>query len=240
MYSLISFADGPFQRRAVSFTAQAASLEVFDRIEVCRKEDLPRSFLKRHGTYLGGRGFGYWIWKPVVIARALAQIRHGDLLVYVDAGFTLSPSGRDRMLEYFSICHDSADKMLSFMNVYTEEMWTKADLAVRLGVHDCPGVMATAQLASGFLIMGKTSSNRDLLNEWAELAIEDDYHFSDDSPSRTRNHHRFQEHRHDQSIASLLRKIRGTAITHYEVQSYSGSVRDMRERVPAWATRLRR
>jgi hypothetical protein len=239
MYSLISFADGPFQPRAARFAAEAASLEVFDRIDVFRKEDLPQGFLSQHGSFLRGRGFGYWIWKPVVIAETLARRGPDDVVVYLDVGFTLTPSGRDRMLEYLSICRDSVDKMLSFMSVYTEEMWTKADLAVRLGVHDCPGIMATSQLAAGFLVLGNTASNRDLVNTWAELAVEDVYHFSDDSPSHAPNHHRFQEHRHDASISSLLRKVRGTSITHYEVQSYEAAIPAMRERVPAWAARLR-
>jgi hypothetical protein len=239
MYSLVSFADGPFRPRAARFAAQAASLEVFDRIDVLEKKDLPQRFLDQHGSFLHGRGFGYWIWKPVVIAEGLARLKPNDLMVYLDVGFTMDPRGRDRMLDYFRICRDSTDQMLSFMNVYTEEMWTKADLAVRLGVHGCPGVMSTSQLTSGFLVLGNTPSNRDLVNAWAEVAVEDGYRFSDDSPSRTENHHRFQEHRHDQSISSLLRKIRGTAITHYEVQSYADAISAMRKRVPAWATRLR-
>jgi hypothetical protein len=239
MYALVSFADGPFNLRAERFVEEAASLEIFDRIEVFGKKDLPQPFLDRHESFLHGRGFGYWIWKPVIIAQSLAQLKSDDLLVYLDAGSTLNPSGRDRMLEYFNICRDSRDQMLSFMNVYTEQMWTKADLAVRLRVHGCPSIMATSQLSSGFVVLGKTHSNRDLVNTWAELAVEEGYHFSDDSPSRTQNHSRFQEHRHDQSISSLLRKIRGTAITHYEVQSYEAALPAMREYAPVWAARLR-
>jgi hypothetical protein len=239
MYFLVSFADGAFRPRAARFRAEAASLDLFDRIDVLRKEDLPCRFLNQHGSFLHGRGFGYWIWKPVVIAEALAQTGPDDVVVYLDVGFTLNPSGRDRMLEYFSICRDSGDKMLSFMNVYVEGMWTKTDLAIRLGVHNCPAIMATSQLSAGFIILGNTFSNRSLVDAWAEIAVENGYHFSDDSPSHSLNHPGFQEHRHDQSISSLLRKLRGTSVTHYEVQSYEAAIPAMRERVPAWATRLR-
>lgn len=240
MISLVSFADGPFRPRAAKFAAQAARLELFDRIHVYERKDLPQPFLDRHGSFLKGRGLGYWIWKPVVIAESLAHLPPDDLIVYLDVGFTLNLKGRHRMLDYFNICRDSPHRMLSFMNVHTEEMWTKADLAVRLGVHTSPAIMSTSQLTAGFLILGNTPSNRDLIDAWAALAVEDSYRFSDDSPSLTPNHRTFQEHRHDQSISSLLRKIRGTAMTHYEVQSYEAAVPAMRKRVPAWATRLRK
>jgi hypothetical protein len=52
-----------------------------------------------------------------------------------------------------------------------------------------------------FLICDKT---RDFVNKWYEIAC--DYHNIDDSPSINKNLHCFREHRHDQSIFSLLTK----------------------------------
>lgn len=238
MRLLVSFADGPHKPRAEPFRAQAQALGAFDRIEVFDTGRLPRAFVERHRGFLHGRGFGYFIWKPVVIAEALSGCQEGDLVTYLDAGFTLNPGGRSRMEEYFEICRSHEHRMLSFQNVHTENMWTKADLAVRLGVLHRPEIMATSQLTAGFVVVENTRSNRDLIHEWAALAVEDGYHLSDDSPSVEPNHPGFQEHRHDQSISSLLRKLRGTAITHYEVQSYAGAIPAMQARVPAWATRL--
>jgi hypothetical protein len=239
MYLLASFADGPFIGRGDIFAHQVRELDVFDSVEVSNKKSLPVSFLNKHESFLIGRGFGYYIWKPVIIGAALSRLSLGDVLVYLDAGFTLNPLGRSRMLEYISICLDSAEKMLSFTNIYPEYMYTKADLASRLNVEKRSDIMATSQLSSGFIILAKTESNEDLIKMWADIAIEEQYHFSDDSPSKLSNHPLFREHRHDQSISSLLRKLRGTAVTYYEVQSYESELAEMRRRVPAWATRLR-
>lgn len=203
---------------------------------------LPENFKEKHIGYMQShaRGFGYWIWKPLVIAEALAQAAIDDIVIYLDAGFTLNPAGKNRFIEYIGIALDSPYKMLSFQNVNTECRWTKMDLAKRLGVDGSPRVMHTSQLSSGFIVLGKTASNAELLQDWQQLAVESDYRYSDDSNSVVANHPEFFEHRHDQSISSLLRKIRGTEITHYEVQPYSNFFEAYQRTLPAWATRLRR
>lgn len=196
-------------------------------------ERLPGDFLERHRDILRARGFGYWIWKPVIIADVLSRCAEGDLVTYLDAGFTLNVGGRPRMKEYFDICRAHPDRMLSFQNIHTEAMWTKADVAARLGVLHRPEIMATSQLIGGFVVMENTKSNSSLIREWAALTVEDNYRLADDSPSVIPNHPLFREHRHDQSIFSLLRKLRGTAVTSFE-QPYDF----IREHLPAWPDRL--
>ena len=117
------------------------------------------------------------------LKEALKELGPNDLLVYLDAGCTLNPHGVARLREYFDICRDSPDKMLSFMNPHTEATWTKADLAVRLGAEKRADIMMTGQLSSGFIVLANTPSNREVIDTWTALAVESDYRFSDDSPS---------------------------------------------------------
>jgi hypothetical protein len=238
---LCAFADGPYVARKNQFLAEAVSLNIFDKIMFFDHSTLSSTFLEQNNHFMHSqrRGFGYWIWKPHVIELALEAASPEDVIIYLDAGFTLNAGGRHRFLEYIDITLDSSDKMLSFQNTHTEYRWTKADLAKRLGVLERPCIMSTSQLSSGFILLGKTTSNCDLIREWKKIAVEGNYHYSDDTPSKTRNHSEFIGHRHDQSISSLLRKIRGTAITHYEVQSYARHFDSLKPQLPAWATRLR-
>jgi hypothetical protein len=238
---LCAFADGQYASRKNQFLAEAERLNVFDNVLFFDHSMLSNGFRELHNHFMHShrRGFGYWIWKPHVIEMALETASPGDVIVYLDAGFTLNTGGRNRFLEYIDITLDSPDKMLSFQNTHTEHRWTKADLAKRLGVLERPSIMSTSQLSSGFILLGNTGSNGDLVREWKEIAVENNYHYSDDTPSETGNHVEFKEHRHDQSISSLLRKVRGTAITHYEVQSYARYFDSLKSQLPAWATRLR-
>lgn len=213
---------------------------LFDEASVIEPAELPRDFLGRHREYLerNSRGFGYFIWKPVVVREALKDLGPSDMLVYCDVGSTFNADGIPRFLEYLEIARQSPWGMLAFANTHTENKWTKADLAVRLNVAGNAEVMATTQLASGLIFLKNDSSNRDLVSEWAEIAVEDDYHYSDESPStRAPEHPRFEEHRHDQSILSLLAKLRGTSITHYEVQSYEWAWQRYAATLPVLATR---
>jgi len=238
---LVSFADGAFAARRAGFLQEAREMDVFDDVQVFNGSQLPTAFLHQHGDFLRdqARGFGYWIWKPRIIAAALQESAADDLVVYLDVGFTLNRDGRARLLEYLDIALDSPYRMLSFQTVHTEHMWTKADLAQHLGVANSPSVMHASQLTSGFLIVGKTVENVELIEHWQAVAVAGDYRYSDDSPSVLPNHGEFREHRHDQSISSLLRKLRGTTITHYEVQLYDRYFTALQPTLPAWATRRR-
>ncbi len=185
------------------------------------------------------RGYGYWIWKPLIVLDALLASAPEDLVVYSDIGFTIQAEGRRRMQEYLDIARISPFGMLSFDNTHVEYQWTKRDLALRLSVDDDPTVMATSQIAAGFFIARPTASNIELMREWSEVAVEENYRFSDDSPSIAQNDPRFVEHRHDASIGSLLRKRRGTTLTHYDVQPYDHAFEWRKPNLPMLATRLR-
>lgn len=239
---LVSFADGHFARRKQSFRNLAYESGFFDSVSVYDFDSLPETFRTAHGEYMKSnrRGFGFWIWKPIVILEALLGAENCDCVVYLDAGFTINPNGLERFQEYLDIARESRYKMLSFQNTHTEAHWTKQDCAQRLGVESSSRHMKTSQLGSGFLILQNTKSNLDLLREWSSVATERNYHYSNDAPSDLVNHSKFQEHRHDQSISSLLRKLRGTEITHYEVQAYKGSFEAISNQLPAWATRKKR
>lgn len=238
---LVSFADGTFAGRRTQFEKEAEALSVFDDMFIYDSGTLPASFRAKHLDFMQSqpRGFGYWIWKPLIIHETLVMSSTDDVVVYLDIGFTLNAAGRDRFMDYVEIATESRHKMLSFQNVHTEYKWTKMDLAKRLRIEKSFPVMHTSQLTSGFIVLGKTASNIELLQEWQQVAVESDYRYSDDSRSTVENHPEFIEHRHDQSISSLLRKIRGTETTYYEVQAYSNYFARNKNKLPAWATRLR-
>ena len=238
---LVSFADGAFSNRKNVFQKMAQDSPLFHSERVYTLDKLPSSFLTAHADYMlkTARGFGYWIWKPVIILEQLQEANEDDCIVYMDAGYSINNDGKHRFREYLEMTRESEHKMLSFSNIFTEAHWTKQDCASAVGISSKSSYMKTSQLGSGLIFLQKTSSNIELVNEWARIAIQDNYHFSDDSPSEQVNHPNFREHRHDQSISSLLRKSRGTEITHYEVQAYQGRFEELKDHLPAWATRLR-
>jgi hypothetical protein len=142
---------------------------------------LASPFRKQHNNIMHSqrRGFGYWIWKPHVIEMALETASPADVAIYLDAELILNTRVRNRLLEYIDTTLDSPGKMLSFQNIHTKHRWTRADLAKRLGVLEKPRIMSTSQLSSGFILLGNTGSNGDLVRERKKVALEKNYHYSD-------------------------------------------------------------
>lgn len=238
---LVSFADGKFTKRKDQFYNEARQSDFFSDVDIYSFASLPHDFRAKHGAFMHEtpRGFGYWIWKPIVILEALKRAEPGECVVYLDAGSTLNPNGGRRFQEYLEIAQSHPSGMLSFVHANTESHWTKADLFTRLGLSLASVEAKTSQYGAGFLVLLNTAKNREFLEEWADIATSEGYHFSDDTPSRAENHPDFKEHRHDQSIASLLHKLNGSAVTYYESDHFSGPTLDLNPSVPAWATRRR-
>jgi len=235
---LVSFADGAFMDRGSEFAEEAAATNFFDSITVFKLADLSNDFLEPHKDFMmaNRRGFGYWIWKPQVVLQLAEKSAPEDIIVYMDAGFELNSNAALRFKDYIDLVMAHSSKMLSFSNTHTEYIWSKRDLASRLEIDFESSLLKTTQLAAGFFLMQNTQENLELIKTWRNIAVEGNYHFSDDSPSKVNEHSLFREHRHDASIFSLLRKLRGTEITHYEVQTYP-HFNALKSQLPAWASR---
>ncbi|MAM63682.1 hypothetical protein [Maritimibacter sp. UBA3975] len=237
---LVSFADGLFAPRGASFLKSAAAFGGFESATLCSAADLDPDFVRRHAAMLKPdvRGYGYWIWKPQVTLQALERVADGDVVLYADAGCEFHSPGRARFAEYVSLCQDNPLGVLGFEQVFIESHWTKMDLALRLGIGAGHSHMKTGQLMGGKYLMRNSRKTRAFLREMIAIASEQNYHFIDDTPSVAANHPKFREHRHDQSIFSLLAKQRGAAITFGEgdlprVRAF----KHLHDNIPIWTMR---
>jgi len=84
-----------------------------------------------------------------------------------------------------------------------EITWCKKDLLEKFGM-DNEKYLNTEQLQSGIILLCICPETRRLIKDWYNISC--DYHNIDDSPSISKNYDCFREHRHDQSIYSLLAK----------------------------------
>lgn len=186
-------------------TDQARSLDVFDEIIAYDDNYLKNDneFWDKHGNFIENnkRGYGYWLWKPYVIKKTMEKLADGNVLMYLDCGCEIDINKKDKILEYFElvkkyniICTDTG---------YVEKDWNKMDLVLKLEMLD-EKHMSSNQYQAGAQLIYINDITRKLVNEWYNIASE--YHNIDDSPSVAKNCDSFKEHRHDQSIFSLLLK----------------------------------
>jgi hypothetical protein len=198
-------------------------MEQYTDIVGATEKDLAPAFRKRFNEYLRPehRGYGYYAWKPQIALQVLEGLSHGDVLHWIDAGCHLNPRGRWRLREYFEMARDAPSGIHGFLclppngSLYydgrqfpnqAEYMWTKGDLLDKLKVRDSPEITATQQIGATTFFVRKCDTAMDFISEWIKT-FEDDFSMIDDRPSVSPNKEGFIEHRHDQSIYSILGKL---------------------------------
>ena len=184
---------------------QAKEFRTFNEITLFTLEDLKndQDFWSKHCEFITQntrRGYGYWVWKPYIIKKSMEKMNDGEILLYLDCGCEVDPLRNSEMLQCIDIV--KRDKLLGTL-ASVERDWTKMDLIEKLG----PEYLDTPQHAAGVILFLVCEETKNFVNEWYELCC--DYHNIDDSPSVLKNLECFQEHRHDQSIFSLLSKKYG-------------------------------
>jgi len=185
---------------------QVSSLNIFSETFLYTAEDLKRDqyFWSKHGDFINNnrRGYGYWVWKPYIIKETMKKMSDGDILLYLDCGCEVDVVEKADLLECIQLVKN--DKLVGIFTLL-EKDWNKMDLILKLDANK-DIYLNTRQHAAGANLWLVCNETRHLLNEWYDLAC--DYHNIDDTPSISPNLEDFRQHRHDQSIFSLLTKKR--------------------------------
>ena len=184
--------------------AQAEACGVFDQCQLFLAKDLQADseFWAQHGAFImqNKRGYGYWLWKPYLIKKMMAQMQNGDKLIYLDAGCEIDLQKKESLIKHLAYVEED---MLIASRTCIEREFCKIDLILKLEMLDV-NYLETFQRQGGAVIYLVCEKTRDFINKWYDLCC--DYHLLDDSPSYNHNLTGFQEHRHDQAIFSLLTK----------------------------------
>lgn len=208
----ITFGAGDinFVEAAQRLEKQVRSLNLYDEITVFTCEnsnnvnDLQNDpiFWNKHKDFIkkNKRGYGYWIWKSYIIKKTLEKIPEGDILLYLDAGCEVDIRKKHIMKQFFDYINDNL--IITSPN-WPEYMWNKMDLIEHLQMNNKKH-LDSWQHQGGVIMFLKCSKTMKLVNEWYNTACK--YNLLDDTPSKIPNLPGFVEHRHDQSIFSLLVK----------------------------------
>ena len=198
------------------FYNQALEMNIFEDIFLYEELTLGKDFKTRFKDKLNYnvRGFGYWCWKPYIILESLKRIDNGDILVYADAGCHLKKEYIDKMKNYI----EDAEKydIVAFELKMPDKFFAKSDLFDYFNVLNNKEITDTNIRCATSLIIKKTDKTIRFVNEWLKVFY-DNFNLADDTPSTIKNLDGFVEHRHDQSIFSILSKLyNAKAITNFE------------------------
>lgn len=197
----INFSDANFSKLRRLNTTTAKWFGGVDEVREFSPRDIDPDFYNANKAILKQkRGSGYWLWKPYFIKRTLESCELGDYIFYCDSG-AIYINTIDHLIS--TMCLHNDDLML-FESPLIERQWTNEYLINSFGMQDSKEINEN-QLIGGYILLKKTENTVAFINEFLELCQKEDFI----TDVMTEDKDEAINHRHDQSILSLLAKKRG-------------------------------
>lgn len=207
---LISYGNDHYASQKKFFRETAEASRFFDTLVMYGPEEIAIDFRAKFQLLLNQqKGGGYWVWKPYILKKCLANLAEDDLLIYCDTGCMINLNGKERFAAYIELLMESKFGSIAFELPHAEIEYTKQEVFDYY--HSSPAIVNSNQLMATVILLRKCKHATQLLDEWYQVLFQQPLLFTDDLV-RSRQHPRYLTHRHDQSIFSVIRKTYGTEI----------------------------
>ena len=206
MIIAVNYVDKKFQR-AQKLNSRTARQWGADKVIEYGPEDIDETFRQRNKEILDTpRGGGYYLWKPYFYRRAYEELGEGDYLIYIDSGAVYV-----NKIQYLIDCMEREKVSLMIFSLEQERLEkcnTKRDAFVLTGC-DEPKYTDTPQSIGGYFVCKRAPEVEAYLDE--VLWYAQDIRIISDKPNEMGlpNYKEFADHRHDQSVISLMSKKYG-------------------------------
>ncbi len=195
----INYSDDNFKTQQEFALKMAKKKGCFDYTQGFGPSDIDVIFLENNKNILKQpRGGGYWLWKPYIINKMLNTLKEDDYLFYSDSGAFFLKSVDILILELEKYNQD----IMCFETIHIESHWTKKELFLAMGC-DTDFYRNSNLIKAGFQLIKKTPFSVSFYAELLEYSC-NELNITD--MLTIKQNHDFIEHRHDQSILSLLYK----------------------------------
>lgn len=235
----ISYTSRQFANRYVPITQQANQSGLFDHFQCFREEDIDPAFKKEYSDiWNDARGGGWWIWKAHIIYQKLQQITEDDILVYMDGGCQINITNESvrRFQEYVDMVKTHPQGLLLFQLTHPEWKYTNSKTFSYFSQHFNASMndhYKSNQFAGTIMIMRKTPFVMEFYTNVLDILKYDRFLFTDKYTIGS------QQHRHDQSIQSLLYKVMNGTLFLEDETWFVDFGSNSAKQFPIWATRRR-
>jgi hypothetical protein len=167
------------------------------------KSEIDSDFTMKNKSILSlNKGGGYWLWKPYIINSVLNKINENDIIFYLDSKYYFMEDFTDLYSE-----HMKKNDLLVWKNKPNERIWymknwCKMDVIMKYDIYDKVFIENAEDCWGGALVIRKTDNTIKYMKEWLDMCCI--YENITDSPSEIENSSLFHEHRHDQSLLSVV------------------------------------
>ena len=167
--------------------------------------DLDLDFRTAHKTILEApRGGGFWLWKPYLILATLLAT-DAEYVVYCDVHATTTESANVWKARV------ATQPVAGYEWPAPEAAYTKRKCIASFGAQllpNAPELLQTNQVVATIIAIRNTQEARDFVSAWLQHCLIDGVIDDSKRPGETEARE-FVDHRHDQSVYSILYKLAG-------------------------------
>lgn len=209
---LVNYATNRFFKAQKRLNKSARKFGIDHCLSFTDQNILQTEFYQKNRDILNQeRGGGYWLWKPYIILQALEQATDGDVIIYSDSGAEIIAS----LQPLVDLCLTRNGLIFFQVPCYTKtfvnKSWTKRDCFILMDA-DNETFHQARQVAGSPSLFVKNKTNIDFVRQWLSYCV--DPRIITDQPNTCgkKNYPEFYDHRHDQSVLSILVKKNGLEI----------------------------
>lgn len=198
---LINYSDVYFEQSQKSNSESGISIGGFDEVIEYQKKDIDINFSnKNHHILSQSRGAGYWLWKPYFIYKTLLNLEYNDILFYCDSGSNFI----NNISSLIPVMDRNNKNILVFeLDGHKNITWIKRDCLI-LTNSDQQSLLDQNMILAGYIMLRKTEFTVNFIKSWLDFC--EDHRIITDANNElgVPNYPEFIDHRHDQSVLSLL------------------------------------
>ena len=231
---LFAFATKDLHKSVDRIRKQAKESNYYDEIKILGPSDFDEKMKSKFQLMKKNerkKGYGYWFWKPIFLSKIISGLKPDDIVHYADIGCHIQ-NKNSRFHDYLDILtkkenfvlpfqyfidHRKFSKDISFIERQEYE-YTKSDLLNYFNFLENKKITHSPQFWAGSFFLKNCERAKNFLNEWINI-FHKRFELINDSNSNIKNFDGFKEHRHDQSVFSLLcKKYAVTGLSAYECE----------------------
>lgn len=199
MIHLVSFATENFYN-SQKLLNESSLLNGVDFVHTYNPTNIDQTFIFDNDVIINGfknRGAGYWLFKPYIILDVMKSINENDHVVYVDSGINFI----DNIHKILDIIDD--DIILFNCHGHLNKTFTKRDCFVYLGC-DSDKYVNGQHTNAAIQIYKNTPRSIAFVKDYLYWCKNPNVITDNPNICGLKNYPEFVDHRHDQSILSLL------------------------------------
>lgn len=198
MIIAINYADNNFREAQILNTRTAYKKGKVDNVIEYSPKDIDKKFFEENKeVLLQKRGGGFWLWKPYIILKTINRMNEGDYLIYCDSGAAYI----NNVKYLIEDLNKSKQDIMVFDLPLIEKQWTKAKTFEYLNCNN-EKYKESNQILATYMIIKVSKISKAFIELYLKCCLNKEILID----NIDNENEYFIDHRHDQSIFSLLCK----------------------------------